>query len=97
MQITDDLIEKLARLARLNIGADQREAVRTDLERMLRFVDRLNEVDTTGVEPFSHFGGDEALLRPDEVGGQLTQEEALSPAPQRQGSFFTVPKSINKS
>lgn len=96
MQITDELIGKLARLARLNIGNDEHEAVKTDLQRMVSFIDRLNEVDTTGVEPFSHFGDEAPLLRSDVVSGQLTEEEALALAPQKQGSFFTVPKTINK-
>lgn len=97
MQITDELIGKLARLARLNIGNDEHEAVKTDLQRMVSFIDRLNEVDTTGVEPFSHFGDEAPLIRSDVVSDQLTEEEALAQAPQKQGAFFTVPKTINKS
>jgi aspartyl-tRNA(Asn)/glutamyl-tRNA(Gln) amidotransferase subunit C len=97
MEITDALIDKLARLSRLQIDATQREAVRADLQRMVEFIDRLNEVDTEGVEPLTHMSDAGNMFREDAVSGQLTQEEVFQNAPRHHTGFFSVPKIINRS
>lgn len=96
MEITDALMDKLARLSRLQIDASQREAIRADLQRMVGFIDRLREVDTEGVEPLTHMSDAGNVFREDKVSGQLTEEEVFRNAPRHRTGFFTVPKIINR-
>jgi aspartyl-tRNA(Asn)/glutamyl-tRNA(Gln) amidotransferase subunit C len=51
MEVNDDLVEKLAHLARLKFDDTEKEAIKNDLQKMIRFVEKLNELDTTGIEP----------------------------------------------
>ena len=97
MKVTPELVQKLAALARLQFEDEEKEAIRADLERMIGFVDKLNELDTTGVEPLIHMAGEGGLRREDLPGGMLTQEEALRNAGQTQDGFFTVPAAVKRS
>jgi aspartyl-tRNA(Asn)/glutamyl-tRNA(Gln) amidotransferase subunit C len=96
MEVTDALVEKLANLARLSFSPEEKAAIREDLSRMIGFVDQLNRVDTTGVEPLVHMSDAVNRLRDDEVGGQVGRDEALASAKDAMGPFFTVPKVIQK-
>ena len=64
---------------------------------MIGFVEKLKEVDTTGVEPLLHITDAENILREDEVEKTITKQEALLNAPQTDGNFFIVPKVIKKN
>lgn len=96
MQVDDALIEKLSRLAMLDFDANEKEDIKTDLEKMIGFVDKLKELDTTGVEPLLHITGELNVLRGDVAGGMLTKEQALQNAPLHNDHFFLVPKVIKK-
>lgn len=96
MQVNDALIEKLSRLAMLQFDANEREEIKADLQKMIGFVDKLKELDTTGVEPLLHIAGEVNVLREDIPGGMLTQEEALQNAPLHNKQAFLVPKVIKK-
>ena len=96
MQITDALIDKLAGLSKLEIPEEEREAIKTDFERMLSFVDKLQEVDTTGVEPLIHVTEEVNHLREDVPRDRLTTEETLKNAPDHDGQHFRVPKVVKK-
>jgi aspartyl-tRNA(Asn)/glutamyl-tRNA(Gln) amidotransferase subunit C len=61
---------------------------------MIAFVEKLNELDTTGVEPLLHMTDEINVLREDQVNGSITREEALKNAPEHDGQFFKVPKVI---
>jgi aspartyl-tRNA(Asn)/glutamyl-tRNA(Gln) amidotransferase subunit C len=63
---------------------------------MIGFVDKLKELDTSGIEPLLHMSGNNNMLREDEVKNMLTQEEALRNAPLHDSQFFKVPKVIKK-
>ena len=63
---------------------------------MISFIDKLNELDTTGVEPLLHMSDNVNILRDDEVNGMITQEQALKNAPLHDEQFFKVPKVIKK-
>lgn len=94
MQPDKNLISKLEKLARLQLSEPEREKLNADLQRMIDMVDKLREMDTEGIEPLIYLSSGEQALRPDEVGQQLTQEEALQNAPRQDGQFFRVPKVI---
>ena len=96
MQVTDELVDKLARLARLSFDENEKKEIREDLQKMIAFVDKLNELDTTGIEPLIHMSKEVNILREDVVEGSVSAEEALKNAPARSGPFFTVPKVIKK-
>jgi len=96
MEVTDALIDKLALLSRLKFNEEEKKEIRNDLQRMISFVDKLNELDTTGIKPLIHMSDEINVLRQDEVKGQVNREEALKNAPAHDGKFFKVPKVIKK-
>jgi len=95
MQVDDALIDHLSRLAMLRFSGAEKEAMKADLEKMIRFVDKLRELDTTGVAPLQHISAHPAL-RADIPGGMLTREAALGPAEGSDGTYFRVPQMIQK-
>jgi len=95
MQIDKALISKLEHLARLQLSEAEREQIQGDLNSILAMVEKLQELDTTGVEPLIYLNEQTGHLRPDEVGQQFSREAALRNAPGQDGTFFTVPKVID--
>lgn len=96
MEVNDGLIDKLAHLARLKFDASEKEEIKKDLQKMIAFVEKLNELDTTSVEPLLHMSEEINVLREDEVKGSISREDALRNAPQHDEQFFKVPKVIRK-
>lgn len=96
MEVNEALVDKLANLSRLDFGADEKKAIRSDLQKMIQFVEKLNELNTEGVEPLLHMTDNVNVLRADEVAGSIGRTEALSNAPATDGTFFNVPKVIKK-
>lgn len=96
MEVTSEMIDRLAKLARLKFSDEEKEELKVDLERMISFVEKLKEVDTTGVEPLLHITDAVNVLREDEVNQTITKEEVLLNAPLTDGNFFKVPKVIKK-
>lgn len=96
MNITPELVDKLANLSKLQFNAAEKEAITADLEQMITFVEKLNELDTTGIEPLQHLCANENLLREDVVQPSLPANIALQNAPQKQEPYFMVPKMIKK-
>ena len=80
----------------LHFDEEEKEEIKADLQKMIGFVDKLKELDTTGVEPLLHISGQVNVLRDDVPGGMLSQEEALRNAPLHNDQFFLVPKVIKK-
>jgi aspartyl-tRNA(Asn)/glutamyl-tRNA(Gln) amidotransferase subunit C len=97
MEVTDELIDNLSNLARLEFNAADKEEIRKDLQRMILFVEKLGELDTTGVEPLLHMSAETNVLRDDIPGGSVSRAAALSNAPATDGTYFIVPKVIRKS
>ncbi|MBI2729863.1 MAG: Asp-tRNA(Asn)/Glu-tRNA(Gln) amidotransferase subunit GatC [Sphingobacteriales bacterium] len=95
MEVTDQLVENLARLARLEFNDADKAEIKNDLQKMIAFVDKLNELDTRNVEPLLHMSDNVNMLRKDEVKGSVSREEALSNAPEKTEKYFKVPKVIN--
>lgn len=88
------MIDNLAGLSRLQFSQQEREEIKKDLQRMILFVDKLNEVDTTGVEPLLHMSEAVDVYRADQVQGSMNRTEALANAPVADTRFFKVPKVI---
>lgn len=96
MEVNDAMVENLANLARLQFSEAEKEIISNDLQRMIAFVDKLNELDTTGVPPLLHMTDNFNVLREDEVKGSISRAEGLENAPDTDGVFFKVPKVIRK-
>ena len=96
MNINDALVEKLANLSRLEFSETEKEEIKNDLEKMLGFIDKLNELDTTGVAPLLHMSENVNVFRKDEVKGEIDREEVFKNAPLHDEKFFKVPKVIKK-
>ncbi|HTB51548.1 MAG TPA: Asp-tRNA(Asn)/Glu-tRNA(Gln) amidotransferase subunit GatC [Ferruginibacter sp.] len=94
MEVNDQLIDKLANLSRLKFDAAEKTAIKSDLQSMIQFIDKLNELDTTGVDPLLHMSDNVNVLRADEIQGSISREEALKNAPMHDEQFFKVPKVI---
>jgi len=96
MEITDETIEHLAHLARLSFSDEEKEELKQDLEKMIGFVEKLKEIDTTAIEPLLYITEAKNILREDEIHQTITKKEALLNAPHTDGDFFIVPKVIKK-
>jgi aspartyl-tRNA(Asn)/glutamyl-tRNA(Gln) amidotransferase subunit C len=96
MEVNDELVENLANLARLEFDQQEKSDIKKDLEKMIRFVEKLNELDTSGVPPVLHMSANLNVLREDEVRGSVSRDEGLKNAPDQDGVFFKVPKVISR-
>ena len=98
MKITPEEVVKIARLANLRLSAEDTARYARDLEEILAYVEQLNELDTSGVEPMAQVlhEGNAAPLRPDDPGVSFEQATALRCAPLSGAGQFKVPKVIER-
>jgi len=96
MEVTEAMVDKLASLARLRFDAEEKTAITTDLRRMIDFVQKMDEVDTSNVEPLLHMSGQQNIFREDVIEGQVSKQEALKNAGLHNADFFLVPKVIKQ-
>lgn len=96
MKITEDIVDHIAHLSRLEFEGEKKEAIRQDLERIIDFMDKLQEVDTENVEPLIFMTKEVNSLREDEVIETITQDQALKNAPKKDSDYFRIPKVLNK-
>lgn len=96
MTIDTETVDRIAELARLEFSAEEKAGIIHDMNRMLAFVDKLNELDTNGVEPLIFMTEEENVFREDEARLGITQEEALKNAPKKDLYYFRVPKVIKQ-
>ena len=93
-KIDDATIEYVGILAKLELSDEEKEESKKDLERMLDYVDELNELDTSGVEPMSHVFPVKNVFREDVVTNGDGSVDTLKNAPESKGGGFVVPKTI---
>ncbi|HTY11874.1 MAG TPA: Asp-tRNA(Asn)/Glu-tRNA(Gln) amidotransferase subunit GatC [Bacteroidota bacterium] len=94
MPVTLNDVEHIAELARLEFDAKEKEKLTHELNDILRYIEKLNELDTSNVEPLSHVIELNNVFRDDVVKPSIPAEEALKNAPEKTGTFFKVPKVI---
>ena len=94
MKITRKTIEHVALLARVKLNNDQKELFAVQLNKVLEYMERLNKLDTNGVEPTFHVSPSRNALREDEIQESLHKEISLDNAPEKTEGFFVVPKVI---
>ena len=96
MEITNELVSNLANLSKLSFDQEGISEIRNDLQKMVGFIEQLQSVDTTGIEPLLHMGDAVNILRQDQVQGSIERKEALINAPLADDAFFKVPTVIKK-
>ena len=93
-KITLEQVRHVARLARLRLSPDEEERVRADMDEMLAYVEKLNELDTNDIAPTAQVGEAGTPMREDEVTNQPAADAMLANAPSRERNYFKVPKII---
>jgi aspartyl-tRNA(Asn)/glutamyl-tRNA(Gln) amidotransferase subunit C len=93
-RISVEQVRHVARLARLELSAAEEERLQSELSAILCYVDKLNELDTSAVEPTAQVGESGTPMREDEVTNRPAPAEMLANAPRRDDNFFKVPKII---
>ncbi len=96
MEITNDIIDHIAHLSRLEFEGEKKEAIRDDLQRIVSFMDKLQEVDTDNVEPLIFMTNEVDHLRDDVPEVSVSQDEALKNAPKKDSDYFRIPKVLDK-
>jgi aspartyl-tRNA(Asn)/glutamyl-tRNA(Gln) amidotransferase subunit C len=89
-------VDEIAHLARLEFAEESKKEIQNDLNRMLSFVEKLNELDTDGVEPLIYMTNDRNVLREDAPEVTISQKDALKNAPRKDSDYFKVPKVIDQ-
>lgn len=92
--ITDETMDYVGILAKLELSEEERVAAKKDMESMLDYIDKLNELDTSGVEPMSHVFSVNNVFREDVVENGDGGEDTLANAPERRDRAFVVPRTV---
>lgn len=92
--ITDETIEYVSILAKLELSPKEKETAKKDMQKMLDYIDTMNELDTERIKPLSHAFPMQNVFREDVVTGGDGSEEALQNAPARVDKLFAVPKTF---
>jgi len=94
--IDNQTIDKIANLAKLEFKAEEKEAIKSDMNKILEFVDKLQELDVENVEPLVFMTEGTNVLREDDAEDCLSQEEVLRNAPKKDSDYFKVPKVLSR-
>lgn len=94
VKVTDELVDKIAHLARLEFENEAKDAIKKDMQQMLEFVEKLNELNTDDVEPLVYMNDETNKLREDVALQTITHKEALQNAPKHDTDYFKVPKVV---
>lgn len=93
-RITDEIIENVGILAKLELSESEKEQAKRDMDRMLDYIDKLGELDTEGVEPATHIFPIQNVFREDIVTNSDMGEELLANAPEEKDGMFVVPRTF---
>ena len=96
MEVNNKLIQDIAKLSKLKFDDSAEEKMKADLEKMLDFVDKLNEIDTEDIDPLIYMSEEVNVLREDKVTEETSQEDALKNAPEKDSDYFKVPTVLKK-
>lgn len=92
MKLDTNTLKKIAHLARLEFDEESAGKMTQDMTQILDWVEKLNELDTEGIEPLTTMSSEVNVMREDVVGTHLDHEKGLKNAPQRDSDYFRVPK-----
>ncbi len=92
MQLTEQEIEKIAHLSKLELSSENKKQMLNDMNKIIKFVDKINELDLEGVEPLIYVNEQSNVLRKDEISHELSQIDALKNAPNKDTDYIKVHK-----
>jgi aspartyl-tRNA(Asn)/glutamyl-tRNA(Gln) amidotransferase subunit C len=96
MKITDEIVDHIAHLARLEFIGEEKKEIKQDMEKIIAFMDKLNTVNTDGVEPLMFMSDAVNVLRDDLAEVTISKEQALKNAPKKDSDYFRIPKVLTK-
>jgi aspartyl-tRNA(Asn)/glutamyl-tRNA(Gln) amidotransferase subunit C len=96
MLITDEIVNHIAHLARLEFEGDRKQTIKNDMEKIVRFMGKLSEVNTEEVEPLIFMSTEVNVLREDFPVISISQKDALKNAPKHDSDYFRIPKVLDK-
>jgi aspartyl-tRNA(Asn)/glutamyl-tRNA(Gln) amidotransferase subunit C len=96
MKITDEIVDHIAHLARLEFEGDKKDAIKNDLENIISFMEILQEVNTENVEPLIFMSEEINRFRDDVPEVTISQKDALKNAPKKDSDYFRIPKVLDK-
>ena len=96
MKITEEIVDHIAHLARLEFEGERKKAIMQDMENIINFMEKLNEVDTGDVEPLIFMNDEYNKLREDVAEVSISKDEALKNAPKKDSDYFRIPKVLDK-
>jgi len=94
--INDETITYVAALAKLELTAEEKEKAKEDLGNIIQYMEIMNEIDTTGVDPMSHVFPVKNVFRDDRVKNQPDRENLLANAPEQKNGCFKVPRTVEE-
>jgi aspartyl-tRNA(Asn)/glutamyl-tRNA(Gln) amidotransferase subunit C len=95
MSLSRDDVQHVAQLARLSFSEEEEARMADEMSQILDYVEKLNELDTSGVPPMSHVLDVTNVYREDDIEARIDQDQALAPAPDSDGDYFRVPKVVD--
>ena len=96
MQISEETILHIAKLARLEFRGEELESIRKDMEKIIGFMDNLSAIYTSHVEPLIFMSDERNVLRDDIASTTVSKDEALMNAPKKDSDYFRIPKVLDK-
>ena len=96
MKLDEKMVDKIAELSKLEFKDEEKATIINDMNKMLDFVDQLQELNTDNVEPLIHMSEEFNVLREDENIKTINQDEALKNAPSKDSTYFKIPKVLDK-
>jgi len=94
MIINQKTVKGIAHLARLELDTNEAEEMMSEMNKILEWMNQLNEVDTEGISPLIHMSAETNILREDKISNTLEHDRALKNAPKKDSNYFRVPKVI---
>jgi aspartyl-tRNA(Asn)/glutamyl-tRNA(Gln) amidotransferase subunit C len=96
MKITEEIVDHIAHLARLEFEGEKKQAIMQDMENIISFMAKLSEVNTDNVEPLIFMSDEYNKLREDVAVVSISQDEGLKNAPKKDSDYFRIPKVLDK-
>lgn len=96
MEISDEMVQHIAHLARLEFEGEDLANIKGDMQQMIRFIDKLSELDTKDVEPLIFMSNEVNVLREDHAERVFSRDDALKNAPKKDSDYFRIPKVLDK-
>lgn len=96
MEINIDIINKLSDLAKLNFSDNEKVNLQKDMNQIISFFEKMNEVNTDNIEPLIFMTDEVNILRSDDTKNVISHQEALLNAPAKDSDYFKVPKFLEK-